>query len=186
MKRTHTLAMLLTLLPVFTVSTSCDHQTEVAKQPVPVAPPVIQATPERALARCQARWAFGVQGKWVEAYDFHAPEVKKDMPLARYLGGMQVHRYENMRATEVLAVQGDKAFVRVSGLWTPIAPEVQRVKLDPGQTLTQEITMIETWRFVDGDWCYVVPERDTEFFEKHPELLKQPKEGDKPAAPPAK
>lgn len=191
MKRHHSLALLLSLAPLLAVSTACDPNVEAKNPTTPVAPaapvaPVIQPTAERALQRSQERWAFGMKKEWVQAYDFSAPEVKRDMPLERYLGGMRVHQYENMRATDVLAIQGDKAFVRVSGLWTPKDPKISRVKLEPGQTLTQEITMIETWRFVDGDWCYVSPERDSDFFEKHPDLLKQPKDAAQPVDATAK
>ncbi len=95
-----------------------------------------------------------------------------------------MHRYENMRAIEVIAVEGDKAYVRTSGLRdTAGACRWPASSLEPGQTLTQEITMIENWRFVDGDWCYLRPERDTDFFAAHPDLLKKSTE---PAPAPAK
>jgi hypothetical protein len=186
MKRIHTLALALTLAPLFAVTSGCDPKEEAPKPAAVPAAPVIQPTVERALSRSQERWNHGVKNEWVAAYDYFAPEAKKEVPLANYLSGMQVHRYENMRSTDVLAIQGDKAYVRVTGLWTAVGPQVQRVKLEPGQTLTQEIVMIETWRFVDGDWCFVRPERDTDFFEKHPDLLKQTKQEPAPTPPPAK
>ncbi len=182
MKSIHTAALALALVSVFTVSSGCDPKEEPRPQ-VPVAAPVIQPTAERALLRAQERWNKGVKGDWVAVYDFHAPEVKREQGLPQFLNGMQMHRYENMRAIEVIAVEGDKAYVRTSGLWTPQGPQVARVKLEPGQTLTQEITMIENWRFVDGDWCYLRPERDTDFFAAHPDLLKKSTE---PAPAPAK
>jgi len=172
MNRIHTTALALALFPFLTVTSGCDPKVAPVPAPPPVAP-AIQPTAERAQLRAQERWAKGVKGDWVAVYDFHAPEVKRELGLAQFLGNMQMHRYENMKAVEVLAVQSDKAFVRTTGLWTPQGPQVSRAKLEPGQTLTQEITMIETWRFVDGDWCFVRPERDTDFFPAHPELLKK-------------
>lgn len=178
-----TLALLLAA--TFCVGSGCDPKDEPA--PVTVVTPAVPAKPEptaeRALERARARWERGVKADWVAVYDYAAPEAKRERPLNAFLAGMQSHKYENMRATEVVALQGTKAFVRVVGLWTPVDARVKQVKLEPGQSLTQEIEMIEGWQFVDGDWCHVRSQRVEDFYQEHPELLKK---SDTPPVPPAK
>ncbi|MBL8858285.1 MAG: hypothetical protein JNL28_07280 [Planctomycetes bacterium] len=173
MKTMHTAALSLLLAATLCVGSACDPKEE-APPPAPVVPaaPVHAPTAERLMVRAQERWDKGVKSDWVATYTFSAPEVKREQPLATYLAGMSIHKYENMRPVEVLSVSADKAYVRTAGLWTPIAPQVQRVKLEPGQSLTQDIEMIETWRWVDGDWYFVRPQRDTDFYAEHPDLLK--------------
>jgi hypothetical protein len=169
--------LLVTLLsPLACFSCSCDAGAPVPPvAPVATSPKVVlQPTAERALARSQERWNLVMKADWVAAYDFQTPEVKKSMPLGKYLGSVQMHKYENAKALEVLAVEKDHAYVRISTLWTPQHPNMAHVKLEPGESLTQEVVMIETWRWVDGDWSFQYPpKRDDEFFKDHPELLKK-------------
>jgi len=47
------------------------------------------------------------------------------------------------------------------------------VKLEPGQTLTQDIEIIETWQWVENDWHFVRQESESDFFEANPDLLKK-------------
>lgn len=187
MKFTTSLALLLTAALSFATVACEPTPTEVVVVPaVPAKPPAPEPTAARAMQRSQARWEKGMKGDWIAAYDFLVPEGKREQPLARFLGSMQMHKYENMKVLEVIDVKDGTAYLRVGGLWTPLAPELARVKLEPGQTLTQELQMIEIWRWVEGDWCFVRPQRDTEFFAEHPELLKKstppetPKAGETP------
>src|SRR4029079_19656855 len=96
--------------------------------------------------------------------------------LGMFMDRMREHLYENPRVEDVVGMKDDFAYVRTNIEWTSLNPVAKKVKLEPGQTLKQEVAMIETWRFVDGDWMYVKPQNDREFFEAHPELLRQ--EGD--------
>ena len=129
-----------------------------------------EPTAERAKERSLARWAAVEKADWVAAFEFMTPDAKRDRPLGSYLQATQHHRYERMRVIEVLGLRGDTAYVRAGGLWTPQHPDMARVKLEPGQTLTQDIELVETWRWIGGDWYYQRPDRPEEFYEKHPDL----------------
>ena len=184
MKWIHTTVLALALAPVFAVSSGCDPKE--APKPVVHVPPAIQPTAERVLLRAQERWNLGMKEDWVAAYEFAAPEFRNATPLSRYLSGMEIYKYENMRVLEVVSVQGDKAYVRTSGIWTPVRskiPQMQHLKLEPGQTLTQQAMMIESWRFVDGDWHQMRQDHERDFFDAHPELLKKGSEETQPAPP---
>ncbi len=176
MKHLHstTIAVFCVAALAFAAS-SCGHDTDagntVAKTTTPVPPP-IGPTAERALQRSQERWTDVTKGDLVAAYDFYVPEAKRAQPLAGFLTRMQVHRYENARVDEVVGLKDNEAYLRVSTLWTPLIEQAKQVKLEPGQSLTQRISMIETWRFVGGDWCYLKPDEESDFFQAHPELLK--------------
>lgn len=175
----------ITLLSVFTCALAmgaCDHPVDPTNPALSGTTAPANAAPKpkmpeqnaaRVAERSQARWNAGMKGDWIAAYDFLVPEGKRTQPLANFLAGMANHKYENMKVIEVIAVNGDKAYVRSGGLWTPLSPELAKVKREPGQTFTQEIQMIESWRWVDNDWSFVRPQRDTEFFAEHPELLKK-------------
>ncbi len=158
---------------------ACDHhvgaesatvptQVQAAQTATPIAP-----TQQRLLQRSQERWSkVENQKDLVAAYEFLAPEVKREQSLGTFMGRMQKHRYENPKIEEVVAIKDDLAYVRVGVRWTSLDPLAKKVKLEPGQTMTQEFSMIETWRFVEGDWSYVRPQNDRDFFEDHPELLR--------------
>src|SRR5262249_27350743 len=140
--------------------------------PAVAAPPKHEPTNARLLERANVRWAAIMKADWVSVHDLLTPELKHDAPLAQYLAQTQFHTYQNAKVAEVLAIEKDMGYVRSSSLWTPTHPDLARVKLDPGQTLTQELKVIETWRWVGGDWCYSKMELETEFFQQHPEFLK--------------
>jgi hypothetical protein len=133
-----------------------------------------EPTAERLIERSRARWKLVADKNWIEAYDFNAPEVKKMVALAQYLPGKSSHEYANPKVEEVLRIQNDQGYARVGAAWTPHHPEIAKVKLEPGQSLTQDIEMIETWHFVDGDWWFVRAQDEEEFFHAHADLLKTP------------
>jgi hypothetical protein len=179
MKHPHatTIAVFLAATLALTIS-ACGHDSGAAAKTsqtaaAPVVPPPIGPTAERAVQRSQERWAKVTKGDLIAAYDFYVPEAKREQSLASFLTRMQVHKYEDARVVEVVGLKDNLAYLRVSTLWTPMHERAQKVKLEPGESLTQRISMIETWRFVDGDWCYLKPDVESDFFQSHPELLKK-------------
>lgn len=131
------------------------------------------ATREELLLRVRQRLE-AVEGRdLVAAHSYCTPTVRREQPLGQYLQRMELHRYERCALVEVVAVEGEQAYVRTAALWTPTHPKVREVKLEPGQTLSQEIEILETWRYEEGEWGFVKQERVDEFFAARPDLLKK-------------
>lgn len=120
--------------------------------------------------RSRARWAAVCRGDWIAAYEFQTAEQKL-MPLARYLQGKDHHVYANPAVERVIEVGKSDGYLVVRVVWTPIHPELQRAKLEPGQSLTEELRMIETWRWEGEEWGYVRAQRPDDFDRDHPELV---------------
>lgn len=139
------------------------------------APALVEQKPTRERLQLRVRQRLeAVEGRdLVAAHSYCTPSVRRDQPLGQYLQRMELHRYERCALVEVVAVEGQEAFVRTAALWTPNHPKVREVKLEPGQTLSQEIEILETWRFEEGDWGFVKQERAEEFFAARPDLLKK-------------
>lgn len=178
MKRTLDITRLALLaLGLGLVAPSCDEDAPAPKpaQPAATKPAAVKREPTAAAALERARqyWASAEKGDWIATYDYLAPEIQREQPVAGYLQRKQYHIYKNMKVMEVVAQKDDQIFLRTSGLWTPNHPEVKKVKLEPGQTLTQDIEMIEIWRWVGDQWCLMRPLRPEEFLEQFPDL--QPK-----------
>lgn len=127
---------------------------------------------ESLRARSLARWEAICRRDWIAAYDFQTQE-QKQLPLAKYLQGKDHHEYANPTVEEVIEVDAGNGYLWVRVLWTPKHPELKRVKLEPGQSLTEEIRMIESWRWEGDEWGYVRAQRDDEFFRDHPHLEKR-------------
>lgn len=168
------LAFSLSAVLLVSVS-SCDAKDVKAKNPTPTSTAVGQAapTPERLIERSTARWKRVAKAEWIEAYEFITPEQKQAISLNQYIQGKSVHEYGNPRVGQVLKLEKDLGYLRVSALWTPHHPALDKVKLEPGQTLTEDLDMIESWRFVGGDWFYLRAQNEEEFYEQHPDLLKK-------------
>jgi len=143
----------------------------------PSAPPAHSPTPERVVARSAERWRRVAAAEWVEAYSYLAPSVRKTTDLGTYLRGKATHVYEKPGEPQVLELSGDTAFLRATATWTPRHPLLDKVELEPGQTLTQAIEMIETWSWVDGDWFFVRADQPAEFFNDRPDLRPAPPPG---------
>lgn len=178
MKRTLDITRLALLaLALGVVVPSCDEDAPPAKPAAPAQPAAAKREPTAAAALERARqyWANAEKGDWIATYDFLSPELQREQPVASYLQRKANHIYKNMRVIEVVAQKDDQIFLRVGGLWTPNHPEVKKVKLEPGQTLTQDVEMIEIWRWVGDQWCLLRPLRPEEFLEQFPELQPKPK-----------
>jgi len=191
MKRTaflSTTLMIAGLAALCSLSTSsCDSGATEAKSAAATssAPDKAAPTKERVIQRSGDRWKLIAKQSWIEAYDFLTPEQKKAMTVSQYIQGKSNHGYDNPRVGDVLKIEKDQAYVRVSALWTPHHPQLAKVKLEPGQSLTEDIDMIETWRFVGNDWYYLRAQNEEEFFKHHPDLLKKAGDAGSPDAKPA-
>jgi hypothetical protein len=170
MTRLNELARLaLIALALGLVNTGCD---EVAPPPATTAAaaPVKPPTDERALERSRERWSKVMKPDLIATYEYLTPEMKAQQPLNSYLQRMGNSVYENMRVLEVAGKKGNLIFLRVGGMWTSVHPMAKKVKLEPGQTLTQEVEYIESWQWLGDDWYYARPYRPEEFAEEFPEL----------------
>lgn len=127
-------------------------------------------TPERLRARSVARWTVIARGDWIDAYTYLTPEQQRGVTIAQFLSGKNFHTYANPSVDRVVAVEETRGYLAVRALWTPQHPDLQRVKLEPGQSLTEELRMIETWRWSGDDWYFVDAAREGEFFAAHPAL----------------
>jgi len=150
----------------------------------PVAPVAAPKTPtdEGLLARARARWGLIDTEDWIGAYNFITPEVRKANPIGKYLQGKENHRYDNPVVESILSKDESKgqAYVRSRVVWTPQHPQIKTLKLEPGQSLTEEVPIVETWKWHKDDWYFVEQEGADKFFEEHPQLLRDPK-AEKPA-----
>jgi hypothetical protein len=163
----------LTLLAgLVLIFSGCNPQSGSASSQTAQARAKPEPTESRLTDRSKARWASVSKSDWIAAYDYLTPEQKQQVPLAQFLPGKDLHEYANPQVLKVLKIEGEKGYVLASAVWTPHHPQLSAVKLEPGQTLTQELKMVETWVWVDGDWMYFSAEGDGEFLAKHPDLLK--------------
>lgn len=133
--------------------------------PAPRAPNAVRLK-ERSLDR----WNAIQRSDWISAYDFLTGEQKRAVTLAQFLVGKQNHTYANSAVEKVIASTAHDGYLVVRTVWTPIHPELKKVKLEPGQSLTEEIHMVEAWRWEVDDWYYVRAEREDEFYQAHPDL----------------
>ncbi|MBK9129525.1 MAG: hypothetical protein IPM13_17320 [Phycisphaerales bacterium] len=170
MKRTlDTARLALLALGLGILAPACDKDAPPA-QPAPAPAVKREPTQAAALERSRQFWASAEKGDWIATYDLLAPELQREQPAAVYLDRKKNHIYKNMRVLEVVAQKDEQIFLRVAGQWTPNHPKVREVKLEPGQTLTQDIEMIEVWRWVGDQWCLLRPLRPEEFLEQYPDL----------------
>jgi len=184
MPRTH--APLLFALFSLGLSSSCDRQAP--PPPAPVQPVVVNKEPTDAavLERSRRFWANAEKGDWIANYDMLCAEIQREQAPTLYLQGKSFHIYEKMRVMEVVARKDDLIFVRVGGLWTPNHPRAKEVELEPGQTLTQDVELIEMWRWEGSEWKYVRPLRSEDFLEQFPELQPSASNAVPPATTPSK
>jgi len=154
---------------------------EAAAQVAPAASK--EASAERLLERCAERWGHVSQGNWIEAYEFFAPAERKTSSLQQFLKGKDHHRYEKPEQPQLLKLNGDTGKVLVASMWTPTHPALHKVDL--GQdSMTQRLEVVETWRWMEGDWYYLSAESAQEFFLANPGMTRPA--SDAPSAPPAR
>jgi hypothetical protein len=169
--KTHRSALLLALTLAAFGATGCGPRagTESAESTAVRAEPTNAALIERASARMN----LIASGDWISAYDYTAQDARKVLKLQDFLAKKDSHRYEKPKVEEVLRNDGTIGFVRLTMLWTPTDRRLKDVELEPGQSLTQEIEMYQTWSWSGSEWMYVRGQGPREFFEEHRELLRK-------------
>jgi hypothetical protein len=137
--------------------------------------PVIVPTvgdPSQAVARSAARWDHKVAGDWIQVYDFVLPDLRRGQSLGRFLTDKEYHVYENPTKPLLLGVRDKLAFIEVTVLWTPLHPIVLSANnLESAEELRQELPIVETWVFAQGQWYWMKEERQREFFDENPDIL---------------
>jgi len=135
------------------------------------APQVDPLVPDlsKVVARSVERWEMVTAADWIQAYDFQDPRAKLQQPISAFLSGKEYHEYRNPSEPMIIGNEGDLAYLEMSVLWEPHHPILATVDERP-EDLTQELHMVETWRWVDGEWYFVLNERQSDFLEEHPEI----------------
>jgi hypothetical protein len=152
---------------------ACSPATSNAQTNAPAVVAAPEPTATRLTERIQGRWATIVKNDWIAAFEFLSPEQKRHTGLSKYLQNKEHHKYENPRVAQVVAITGKEAYAQVFALWTPVHDRIGTIdNLAPGQTLTQDVEFLETWRWAEGDWTYVRAQRPEDFYKDHPELLR--------------
>lgn len=123
------------------------------------------------VARSVAHWDLVVAADWIQAYDFLEPARKAAKPLGQYISGKVMHEYRNPSAPQLIGTDGDKAFLELSVLWEPHHPQIQNAANAPDD-MTEELHMVEIWRWVKGEWYFTESVRANEFHQAHPGLGK--------------
>jgi hypothetical protein len=139
-----------------------------------------EATLERLMKRSTERAETMCAGEWIEVYDFVHPEMKEWMTIYQFLEGKDNHSYAEPTEPQLVAREGDMAYLSMTALWTPHHPMIKQVDNVPeGWDPTERIEWIESWEFIDGDWHMQWPQQyPGDFFEEHAELLKKSEPAD--------
>ncbi|MFT7484302.1 MAG: ABC-type glycerol-3-phosphate transport system substrate-binding protein [Candidatus Paceibacteria bacterium] len=135
----------------------------------PAAVLAVEPTLDTLPARSVARWETVVAVDWIQAYEFLDPTIRQLQPLGQYMAGKENHEYRNPSAPLVIGSDGELGYVELSVLWEPHHPILQTVANAPDD-MTDELHMVETWRWDAGEWYFVKNERAPDFHKEHPGL----------------
>ncbi len=114
-------------------------------------------------------WKSIVAADWIQAYDFTDPATREIVGLGQFLQQKEHHEYRNPSQPKLIGSEGDLAYLELAVLWEPHHPILSTVRDKPAD-MTQELHMVETWRWVDGDWFFVGNDRQEDFHAEHPGL----------------
>lgn len=139
-------------------------------------------TARRLVQRAAERWDLicraGDQSKlWIDVYDYEAPAARDAVPLSRFLGNKEDFHYDNPSAPVPLLIEDDTAYVSVNVIWeagkhSKIGAQSGVVGADPNRI--EFLDMVETWKFVEGDWYFLGPAvRRVDFLEENPDIVRR-------------
>jgi len=132
-----------------------------------------QKTAEWLVERSISRWKLVVAAqkdpsKWIDAYDYEMPEVRRHETLGLFLDGKEKFHYDSPTRPSVLLIDGDDAYLQVDCTWLAFMHPVV-AKNDPGHQELME--MLEVWHWSEGDWYMEGPPRERrQFFVDNPDL----------------
>jgi len=119
--------------------------------------------------RSVERWQRVVAADWIQAYDYQHPAIKAQVPIGTFLANKEHHEYRNPSKPRLIGSEGEEAYLELSVLWEPHHPILQTVN-DRPDDMTEELHMVETWAWNEGEWYFVTNARAGEFHAKHPDL----------------
>jgi len=151
---------------------ACD---QAATREVVAAPPAVTAKPERTderlMQRGRERWELIARADWISAYEFLSGDQRLRLTLSQYLNGKEIHKYASPTVERVLGQQGSLGYLSVRAFWTPDHPAMKSLPADQqGAALTQELPMVETWRWDGDDWYFLRAQDVDEFMAEHKDL----------------
>lgn len=134
------------------------------------------AEPDLSLVegRSSERWQLIVNADWIQAYDYGLPAIRAHQSLGAFLTNKEHHEYRNPSKPNLIGTEdeGRIAFLELAVLWEPHHPILQTVE-DRPDDMTQELHMVETWKWFEGEWYFVENERHSDFMKEHPGILEQ-------------
>jgi len=122
-------------------------------------------------ARSAARWELVVLSDWIQVYDYQLPALRKEVPIGQFLSNKEFHEYRAPSKPRLIGAEGEQAFVELSVLWEPHHPIIIPIPTrwdDPDQA--EELHVVETWSWHEGEWFFVENERAKDFHGAHPGL----------------
>ena len=160
----------------------CSPSSSSASSPSSSPPAISQAqtstVAEPDLARVEGRsaerWQLIVNADWIQAYDYGLPAIRVHQPLGAFLSNKEHHEYRNPSQPKLIGIEGggETAFLELAVLWEPHHPILQTVDERPDD-MTQELHMVETWKWFEGEWYFVENERHSDFMKEHPGILEK-------------
>ncbi len=128
---------------------------------------------ERLVQRSTDRWKLITAApedstKWVDAYQYELPEVRRRETLAAFLTGKDKFHYADPTPPSVLLIDGEDGYLQVDCTWLAFMHPVI-AKNDPGRQELME--MLEVWHWREGDWYMEGPPRERrQFLIDNPEI----------------
>jgi len=179
-------AIFLSLFAVGAIATfsACSSETEAAGPAVTSAAGVAKSTSAPAAEgvhpllaslnqRADDRWNLIENEDWIQSYSYLSREIRAIQDLGTYLKGSSDHNYVVKSDPVLVGQDGLYAYVQVLVEWTPTHAELRNAANADEGGFTQDIDMIESWVWEDGEWFFVKGERARDFIHEHPSLFRR-------------
>jgi hypothetical protein len=127
--------------------------------------------PSGLTERAAERWGMIAAGDWIQVYEFNNPAYRATQGLYEFLDGKHYHHYRDPSQPELIALEGDQAYLRTGAYWKPSHPMV--IQARGGEDIEDFLEMVETWEWAEGAWYFLKNDRRSDFYGEHPDLLKR-------------